>query len=337
MTTVYFVRHCQADNTVRDDAARPLTEKGMRDRALVTEYLRDKGITHVLSSPYKRAVDTLAGFAEEYGHAIEAVYDFRERKSDSDWLRDSDFWPFIQRQWADFDYSLSDGESLRTVQTRNIAALNDALTRSDGQSIAIGTHGTALSTIISYYDSAYGYDDFAAMVNILPWVVEMKFDGTRFAGYEKINLFHLDEAPDFSAAEVKISDFGTHGAYKFVVIFARYQGKWLYCRAKGRDVYETAGGRIEHGETPIEAARRELYEETGATEFDITPAFDYAVRFPNSLSYGQVFLAEIRELSALPDEFEMAEIVLLDGMPDKMRFSAILPVLYERINAIFKY
>jgi len=30
----------------------------------------------------------------------------------------------------------------------------------EGKNIVIGTHGTALSTIINYYDSTYGYDDF---------------------------------------------------------------------------------------------------------------------------------------------------------------------------------
>jgi len=33
----------------------------------------------------------------------------------------------------------------------------------EGKNIVIGTHGTALSTIINYYDSTYGYDDFERM------------------------------------------------------------------------------------------------------------------------------------------------------------------------------
>jgi len=53
----------------------------------------------------------------------------------------------------------------------------------------IGTHGTALSTIINYYDSTYGFADFMAMVNIMPWVVSMSFDETSCVDIEKIDLF----------------------------------------------------------------------------------------------------------------------------------------------------
>ena len=189
MTKVYFIRHAESDHTVHEGAIRPLTAKGWADRALVTAFLADKEIGKVLSSPFKRAVDTVSGFAEKFGHAIELVEDFRERKSDSDWMRDTDFWPFIERQWADFSYSLSDGECLQVVQERNIAALNDALERYAGQNIVIGTHGTALSTIINYYDPSYGFKDFMDMVHIMPWVVAMEFDGVDCLGVTKIDLF----------------------------------------------------------------------------------------------------------------------------------------------------
>ena len=121
--------------------------------------------------------------------------------------------------------------------------------------------------------------------------------------------------------------------YRFVVIFARYQNKWLYCRAKSRTTYETAGGHIEQDETPLAAAKRELYEETGAVEFDIIPAFDYAVHSAAAQSSGQVFLAQILELGSIP-AYEMAEIKLFDTLPDKMRFPQILPVLYEKVQSL---
>ena len=60
---------------------------------------------------------------------------------------EKDFWPFIRHLWNDYDYTLSDGECLREVQERNIAALNDVLSRYQNMNIVIGTHGTALSTI----------------------------------------------------------------------------------------------------------------------------------------------------------------------------------------------
>ena len=141
---------------------------------------------------------------------------------------------------------------------------------------------------------------------------------------------------DYDNCEVRTTDFSTLGSlgpYSFVVIFARYEDKWLYCRAKGRDSFETPGGRIDPGESALDAARRELYEETGAIDFDIAPAFDYSVHLDGLSSYGQVFFAQIHELGSLPPDFEMAEIKLLDGVPGKMRFPAILPVLYEKMQS----
>jgi len=126
--------------------------------------------------------------------------------------------------------------------------------------------------------------------------------------------------------QVRTANIGEYKDYTYTVIFAKHNNKWLFCRAKERDVYETAGGRIEPGETPLEAAKRELYEETGAVKFDITPAFDYSFS-----SAGQVFFAEIYELNDMPD-FEMAEVGLFDALPEKLRFPHITPVLFAHLQ-----
>ena len=332
MTTVYFIKHAESDNSVRNGRIRPLTPKGLYDRPLVTEFLRDKNIDAVLSSPFKRAVDTVADFAEKNGFEIEIIEDLREQKSSKNMGKDNPaHYQFLERQWSDFSYTLSEGECLGEVQERNIFALNGVLNRYKGKNIVIGTHGTALSTIINHFDSTYSFEDFMAMVNILPWVVKMEFDGNYCAKMEKIDLFNLEHKSNNGWWKVYVSGLNDLKAYKYVVVFARYQDKWLYCRAKERDTFETAGGHIEYDETPIEAAKRELYEETGAVKYDIIPVFDYSVHRPNVYANGQVFLAQIHELGEMPG-FEMAEIKLFDAIPDKMRFPQILPVLYDKMQ-----
>ena len=189
MTNVYFVRHAQPNYENHDDLTRELTEKGLQDRKLVTEFLRDKEIHAVLSSPFKRSVDTVKEFADEMGLPIAFVEDFRERRVDSGWIED--FTAFAKRQWADFSYKLSDGECLGEVQARNIAALNRVLTEHEGKNVVIGSHGTALSTIVNYFEPSFGYEDFDAIRGLMPWIVRLSFKGTKCVEIEKIDLFSV--------------------------------------------------------------------------------------------------------------------------------------------------
>jgi len=329
VTTVYFVRHCEPNFDVHDDFSRPLTDKGMADCALVTEFFRNRAVSVVISSPFKRAFDTVSPLAESLGLDVRVVDDFRERKVADEWILP--FEDFTVRQWADFSYKLEKGECLAEVQARNIAALEGVVREYAGETIVVGSHGTALSTIIHFYDNTYGYDGFYAMKRCFPWIAKLEFDDSgNCMGIEKIDLFS-PAVVDYENCKVRTVPLGKLRAYKYTVIFARYRDKWLYCRHRERDVYETAGGRVEEGETMLEAAKREFFEETGAVKFDIRAAFDYSVHLPHVYSNGQVFLAHVHELGDMPD-FEMSEVALFDAMPNKMRFPKILPVLYLQMQ-----
>ncbi len=187
MTKVYFVRHAEPNYNNRDDMSRELSTKGLVDRELVTQFLSDKNIEVVLSSPFKRAVDTVAHFADSKGLNIEIIDDFRERKVDSVWIED--FTAFSKAQWADFDYKLSDGESLNEVQNRNISALKNVLKKHKDRNIVIGSHGTALSTIINYFYNSFGYEDFEKIRTVMPWIVEFTFQNDKCTSIKYIDLF----------------------------------------------------------------------------------------------------------------------------------------------------
>lgn len=170
-----------------DDFSRELSPKGWEDRKLVTRYLVDKDIDIVLSSPYKRAVDTIKDFADAHDLAIRAIEDLRERCVGSGWI--DNFGEFCKKQWEDFDYKLPDGENLREVQDRNIAALMAILKIYQNKNIVIGTHGTALSVIINYFDPAFGYRDFDQIKNQMPWVVRFSFQKMQCVEIEKVDIF----------------------------------------------------------------------------------------------------------------------------------------------------
>lgn len=64
--------------------------------------------------------------------------------------------------------------------------------------------------------------------------------------------------------QCELSPLHTRQPYRFVVILSFCGGQLVLSRHKQRITYETQGGHIEPGETPEQAARRELWEESGA-------------------------------------------------------------------------
>ena len=77
------------------------------------------------------------------------------------------------------------------MQTRNITALNRLLDEYRDSTIVVGTHGTALSTIINYYDKRFGYSDFEKIKGLMPWVVRITFDNDVCVDIQSYNLFEL--------------------------------------------------------------------------------------------------------------------------------------------------
>lgn len=186
MTAVYFVRHAEPNYNNYDDKSRELSQKGLRDRVFVTEFLEDKDIHMVLSSPFKRALDTVEDFSSKYGHQIQIIEEFQERKVDSGWIEN--FNEFCKNQWNDFSYKRKGGESLAEVQQRNIAALKKVIHQYENKNIVVGSHGTALSTIINYYDITFGYEEFNDIKHKMPWIVELTFQGDKFLEWKSYDL-----------------------------------------------------------------------------------------------------------------------------------------------------
>lgn len=137
--------------------------------------------------------------------------------------------------------------------------------------------------------------------------------------------------------EFKIHPFGKLKDYFCVDIMALYKDKWIFCRHKERDTWENPGGHIEPGEAPLDAAKRELYEETGAAGFDIEPLCDYYINGEIDGRYFkgnvQVYFATIHTLGELPPDSEMERIEFFDLFPENLTFPMsreFFPMALER-------
>lgn len=131
----------------------------------------------------------------------------------------------------------------------------------------------------------------------------------------------------------KVFPLNTLSPYKYVVVCSNYKGKWILSRHVARETWETQGGHIEPNETPLQAARRELYEESGVTDADIYPVCDYYGYNSKSSSNGVVFLAVIHALGALPKS-EMKETSAFDALPHALTYPNVTPVLIDEASKL---
>lgn len=115
---------------------------------------------------------------------------------------------------------------------------------------------------------------------------------------------------------------------KYAIIISRYDGKWIFVRHRDRTTWEVPGGHREKGEAAAEAAKRELYEESGAVDYILTEVADYSVESDGDTGFGRLFFAEVKKLGALPQS-EIAEVRLFDAMPDNLTYPEIQKVLFK--------
>ena len=103
--------------------------------------------------------------------------------------------------------------------------------------------------------------------------------------------------------------------YTRVVCVSRYKNKYVFLYNKKRNGWEIPGGHIEEGETWQEAAKREMYEETGATNIELTPICVYKISTFALLCY-----CEIKEISKIPEGYEMSKVMFSDSLPNNLTY-----------------
>lgn len=182
MTSLYFVRHAQPDHDFKDDRNRPLTDEGISDALKISELFNDIHVSAFYSSPYTRSLETVKGSAASKGLMVNLDERLRERQSGPH----GNNMEMFRKRWADMDFHEENGESLHMVQKRNIEAVNEILNKHKDEKVVIGTHGTALSCILNYYDQAFGCDEFLEIIDLMPYVIRLDFDGEHYTGREEL-------------------------------------------------------------------------------------------------------------------------------------------------------
>ena len=129
--------------------------------------------------------------------------------------------------------------------------------------------------------------------------------------------------------EVKTFELGfcNEKEYTRVVCVSKYKDKYVFSYNTKRNGWEIPGGHIEDNETWEEAAKREMYEETGATKINVEPVCVYKIS-----SFGLLCYCEILEMEDLPKEYEMDKIMLSDTLPDNLTFPDAYKLYFETVK-----
>ena len=154
--TYYFIRHAHSNYTP-DEINRPLSDKGRKSLAQL-EFLSDKPIAAIYSSPYRRAIQTVEPLAQSLKLAIQTDKRLIERKLSSQAIADRDFEEALMKLWSQPTFSLVGGESNQQAQQRALALLHELESKHRNEEIIISSHGNLICILLSAFDSSIDYN-----------------------------------------------------------------------------------------------------------------------------------------------------------------------------------
>ncbi len=147
------MRHAHTNWT--PDESRPLSKRGYQDAGRVADILARYPISHIFSSPYKRARQTIEPLSLELGLFIYEIFNLRERHLSKNPVKD--FNSAVEATWLDLTFAYPGGESNAQAQQRGVAVIQQLNLQYQEEHIVLSTHGNLLALILNHFDPACNF------------------------------------------------------------------------------------------------------------------------------------------------------------------------------------
>ena len=175
---IYWIRHCA---TTGQEPSAPLTAEGQAQAAHLVDVLATFGITRVVSSPFRRAMQSIKPFAARYSIPVETDERLCERVLSSAPL--DDWKAVLRRTFDDADFAATGGETSREAEARVVAAFEDADT--DDRTTAVVSHGNLTALLLRRLGWLMDFEASLRLTN--PDVFSITRSGN---GYDIARLWH---------------------------------------------------------------------------------------------------------------------------------------------------
>lgn len=171
MKNIYVIRHCEAEGQLPES---PLTDKGVKQSIDLAVFFDHIKVERIISSPYKRAIETIQPLANYSNVEIEIDNKLKERILSTTHL--SDWFQKLRATYDDMDLKFEGGESSQEAMTRIVEVVEGAL-KGDIENTIIVTHGNIMSLLLNHYIKKFGFNEWNNLSN--PDVFLLKFESNK--------------------------------------------------------------------------------------------------------------------------------------------------------------
>lgn len=168
---IYVIRHCEAEGQSKEAQ---LTENGIQQAANLAGFFEEVKINRIISSPFRRAIQSIGQVAKRAKVNIEIDERLAERILSTELL--PDWLEKLKATFDDLDLKFDRGETSREAMHRIVGVVEEIF-KSNSQNTLIVTHGNLMSLLFKNYLPDFGFEQWRRLSN--PDVYLLKFSNDK--------------------------------------------------------------------------------------------------------------------------------------------------------------